>query len=223
MMSLFVGLRRAAPLAGILGYSGRLIAPELLAERIALAPAGAAGPRHRRSARAVRLDGECRGGAASGRGAGRDARLPRHRARDRPGGAASAAAVSCATCSAGRARSRSFPSPAAAYERFEHGQHLVGIPFGRAFDPADHPPSASSTMLVGSPRTSKALPDLALRVEIDLDLVEPELGDERRHGLLAAAVLRDRRDGQLARRASPAAVRATASRAGTAGTTSPTD
>jgi phospholipase/carboxylesterase len=31
MMSLFVGLRRTRPLAGILGYSGRLIAPELLA------------------------------------------------------------------------------------------------------------------------------------------------------------------------------------------------
>jgi phospholipase/carboxylesterase len=30
MMSLFVGLRRQRPLAGILGYSGRLIAPELL-------------------------------------------------------------------------------------------------------------------------------------------------------------------------------------------------
>lgn len=30
MMALFVGLRRAAPLAGILGYSGRLIAPDLL-------------------------------------------------------------------------------------------------------------------------------------------------------------------------------------------------
>src|ERR1700726_1554692 len=30
MMSLFVGLRRAAPLAGILGFSGRLLAAELL-------------------------------------------------------------------------------------------------------------------------------------------------------------------------------------------------
>jgi phospholipase/carboxylesterase len=30
MLSLFVGLRRERPLAGILGYSGRLIAPELL-------------------------------------------------------------------------------------------------------------------------------------------------------------------------------------------------
>ncbi|HMD62571.1 MAG TPA: alpha/beta fold hydrolase [Stellaceae bacterium] len=30
MMSLFVGLRRAAPVAGIVGFSGRLLAPELL-------------------------------------------------------------------------------------------------------------------------------------------------------------------------------------------------
>jgi phospholipase/carboxylesterase len=30
MMALFVGLRRATPLAGILGYSGRLLAPDLL-------------------------------------------------------------------------------------------------------------------------------------------------------------------------------------------------
>lgn len=34
MMSLFVGLRRERPLAGILGYSGRLIAPELLASEL---------------------------------------------------------------------------------------------------------------------------------------------------------------------------------------------
>jgi phospholipase/carboxylesterase len=34
MMSLFVGLRRARPPAGILGYSGRLIAPELLANEL---------------------------------------------------------------------------------------------------------------------------------------------------------------------------------------------
>jgi phospholipase/carboxylesterase len=31
MMSLFVGLRRAEPVAGIVGFSGRLLAPELLA------------------------------------------------------------------------------------------------------------------------------------------------------------------------------------------------
>jgi phospholipase/carboxylesterase len=38
MMSLFVGLRREKPLAGILGYSGRLIAPELLANEIRSRP-----------------------------------------------------------------------------------------------------------------------------------------------------------------------------------------
>jgi phospholipase/carboxylesterase len=39
MMSLFVGPRRARPLAGIVGFSGRLIAPELLAEEIRSQPA----------------------------------------------------------------------------------------------------------------------------------------------------------------------------------------
>ena len=38
MMSLFVGPRRERPLAGIVGYSGRLIAPELLAEEIRSCP-----------------------------------------------------------------------------------------------------------------------------------------------------------------------------------------
>src|SRR5687767_4750871 len=38
MMSLFVGLRRERPLAGILGYSGRLIAPELLAAELRSRP-----------------------------------------------------------------------------------------------------------------------------------------------------------------------------------------
>ncbi|HEX6441137.1 MAG TPA: phospholipase [Stellaceae bacterium] len=38
MMSLFVGLRRERELAGILGYSGRLIAPELLASELRSRP-----------------------------------------------------------------------------------------------------------------------------------------------------------------------------------------
>ena len=38
MMSLFVGLRRERPLAGILGYSGRLIGPELLAGELRTRP-----------------------------------------------------------------------------------------------------------------------------------------------------------------------------------------
>ena len=38
MMSLYVGLRRAKPLAGILGYSGRLLAPELLASELRSRP-----------------------------------------------------------------------------------------------------------------------------------------------------------------------------------------
>lgn len=38
MMSLFVGLRRAAPVAGIVGLSGRLLAPELLASELRSRP-----------------------------------------------------------------------------------------------------------------------------------------------------------------------------------------
>jgi phospholipase/carboxylesterase len=38
MMSLYVGLRREKPLAGILGYSGRLIAPDLLASELRSRP-----------------------------------------------------------------------------------------------------------------------------------------------------------------------------------------
>jgi phospholipase/carboxylesterase len=38
MMSLYVGLRRENPVAGILGYSGRLIAPELLAGELRSRP-----------------------------------------------------------------------------------------------------------------------------------------------------------------------------------------
>jgi phospholipase/carboxylesterase len=34
MMSLFVGLRRAAAIAGIVGFSGRLLAPELLTSEL---------------------------------------------------------------------------------------------------------------------------------------------------------------------------------------------
>ena len=38
MMSLFVGPRRAAPVAGIVGFSGRLLAPELLASELRSRP-----------------------------------------------------------------------------------------------------------------------------------------------------------------------------------------
>jgi phospholipase/carboxylesterase len=38
MMSLFVGLRRAQPVAGIVGFSGRLLAPELLTNELRSRP-----------------------------------------------------------------------------------------------------------------------------------------------------------------------------------------
>ena len=65
MMALHVGLRRAAPLAGIVGFSGRLLEPERLAAETRRRAAGAARPRRRRSRRPLR---EPRRG---GRGAGR--------------------------------------------------------------------------------------------------------------------------------------------------------
>jgi phospholipase/carboxylesterase len=38
MMSLYVGLRRSDPVAGIVGFSGRLLAPELLADELRSRP-----------------------------------------------------------------------------------------------------------------------------------------------------------------------------------------
>jgi len=38
MMSLYVGLRRSKPVAGIVGFSGRLLAPELLASELRSRP-----------------------------------------------------------------------------------------------------------------------------------------------------------------------------------------
>jgi phospholipase/carboxylesterase len=38
MMSLFVGLRRAKPVAGIVGFSGRLLSPEILAKELRSRP-----------------------------------------------------------------------------------------------------------------------------------------------------------------------------------------
>ena len=38
VMALFVGLRRAEPVAGILGFSGRLVAPEMLASEVRSRP-----------------------------------------------------------------------------------------------------------------------------------------------------------------------------------------
>ena len=67
MMSLFVGLRRATPLAGILGYSGRLIAPELLASELRSRPPVLLVHGTEDPLVPFELDGERRGGAASGR------------------------------------------------------------------------------------------------------------------------------------------------------------
>ena len=82
-MSLFVGLRRAEPVAGILGFSGRLLAPELLASELRSRPPvllvhGTEDPLVPYSSLAA---AESR--AQGSRRAGRDADLGRHRPLDR--------------------------------------------------------------------------------------------------------------------------------------------
>jgi predicted esterase len=85
MMALHVGLRRERPLAGIIGYSGRLIGPPAC-RGIALAPAGTARTRHQRHTGAGGVDDGSGDGAAGGRRPGRHTRLRRHRALHRLGG-----------------------------------------------------------------------------------------------------------------------------------------
>ena len=102
MMSLFVGLRRAEPVAGIVGFSGRLLAPELLAERAALAPAHPLGSRHRRPARSLQLARRGGNHAQGGRRAGRDGNLASASATRSTTKGCGAAASFSRTCSAGR-------------------------------------------------------------------------------------------------------------------------
>jgi pimeloyl-ACP methyl ester carboxylesterase len=55
MLSLHVAPRRPDPVAGVVGFSGRLIAPERLAAETRARPPGPAGPRRRRPGRPDRL------------------------------------------------------------------------------------------------------------------------------------------------------------------------
>ena len=66
MLSLHVGVRRENAPAGILGYSGRLEAPETLADEIKVRPRGYVHPRRRRPLAQHRADGHG-GGAAPGK------------------------------------------------------------------------------------------------------------------------------------------------------------
>ena len=100
MMSLFVGLAAREAVCRHRRVFRPADRPRTAEDRNPLAAAGAAGPRHRRPDRAVRLAGQCRGGAERGRGAGRDAVLPRHGPFDRPGRAAARRASSCGRGSA---------------------------------------------------------------------------------------------------------------------------
>ena len=191
MMSLFVGLRRAEPVAGIVGFSGRLLAPELLASELRSRPPHPAGSRHRRPARSVQL--ARRGGdrAQRRRRAGRDADLGRHRPFDRRRRAAARRPVSQER--AQRDDALTTPSPERSGSRTPR---ILGESHSAA--PSTRPstlPSRSIRKLVGRPRTSKACPTSLFGSSIDLDRFEPELGDERLDGLAAAAVLGYREHG----------------------------
>ena len=93
MMALHVGLRRRAPFAGIVGFSGRLLEPELLPGEIVVAAAGAACAWRPGPDGAVREPRRGRAGVEGGRGRGRDACVARRRARHRAGRARAGARV----------------------------------------------------------------------------------------------------------------------------------
>ena len=85
MMSLHVAPRRPDPVAGVVGFSGRLLVPERLEAEIRLEPADPPRPRRRRRHRPHRS--RCReAGDALTRGGLRDLRPrdARHRPRNRP-------------------------------------------------------------------------------------------------------------------------------------------
>ena len=67
MMSLFCALRRPQAVAGIVGFSGLLIAPERLPAEIVSRPPVLLGARHGRPHRALRRHGRCRSRTGGGR------------------------------------------------------------------------------------------------------------------------------------------------------------
>ena len=159
MMSLFVGLRRAAPLAGILGYSGRLIAPELLASELRSRPPvllvhGTEDP-------LVPFDS-----MASAEAALRQAGVPVEtlacpgieHAID-PEGLERGGRFLRDVLSGSARSGASLPEPRPPFTSGSSTASIVAESHSAA--PSTRPtsrPSASSTMLVGSPRTPNALP-----------------------------------------------------------------
>lgn len=96
MMALHVGLRRERPFAGIIGYSGRLIAPRLIAEEMRSRPPVPLVHGADDSRAVIGDDGS--GGAAGGRGSGRDVGLRRHRGTRSTKKVWCAAGFSCTKC-----------------------------------------------------------------------------------------------------------------------------
>ncbi len=153
MMALFVGLRRAKKLAGILGYSGRLLAPDLLADELRSRPPvllvhGTADP-------LVPFELSRFGGnrAQGGRRRGRDPRLRRRRTCDRPGGAGARRPLPA------RGAQRAPPLTAPGSRSSNGLSTAVIAAESHSAPPSTRPTTwlrASMTMLVGSPRTWKA-------------------------------------------------------------------
>ena len=191
MMSLFVGLRRDEPVAGIVGFSGRLLAPDLLASELRSRPPillvhGTEDP-------LVPYSLARRGGsrAQGRRRTGRDGDLRRHRPFDRRGRAAARRLF--LTKRAQRDDALTTPSPE---RKGSRTAMILGESHSAA--PSTRPstlPSRSISKAGRQPSHLEGAPDDALGIEIDLDRFEPELGDERLDDLAAAAVLGDREHG----------------------------
>ena len=152
-----VAVRRPAPRRagrGIVGFSGRRLAPELLTGELA-PPAHPLGPRPRTPSGSVQLAG--RGGdyAQGGRCAGEDGNLGRHRPLDRrPRIAGRGRASFSKKCSAGRRLDHAV----AGEEGFEDVEDLGVIRFGAPSTRPRTSPSRSIRKLVGKPRAPKACP-----------------------------------------------------------------
>src|SRR5690348_13697423 len=80
-------------------------------------------------------------------------------------------------------------------ERLKDAEYLGRVPLRRAFDAAEHFAFAADQKAGRQTPRPEGVPDLALGIDIDLDRFEPEFGDERLDGLVAAAVFRYRKHG----------------------------
>src|SRR5277367_5745547 len=93
--------------------------------------------------------------------------------------ACNAPANSCTACSARVSR----------HQLGERGAHRVRIPIGAALDLAEYLPAAIDQKARRQAARGKGVVRRAFRVEIDIELVEAEFGEEGFYYLGAAAIL----------------------------------